>query len=136
MAKRFPLLGGGGSVPWALAAEAYKHYGKRHGDQSLERLAERGGFALQELACHLEGHDPGRAMQHEACVNKLVHRLTGDEAFLTPGQAKELFKQFAMAMIHAPHSHSCPARASEATCECWRDKAVGVYEKYADRLST
>ncbi len=37
-------------IPWWLAAEAYKSYVAQFGDsQSLERLAERGGFGRNEL---------------------------------------------------------------------------------------
>lgn len=38
------------SIPWWLAEVAYEHYTKRFGyEQSLERLAERGGFGRDEL---------------------------------------------------------------------------------------
>jgi len=38
------------TIPWWLAEEAYTWYSKRYGtDQSLERLAERGGFGREEL---------------------------------------------------------------------------------------
>lgn len=50
--KRFPILGTGGAVTisWELAEEAYLVYSKRFGhEQSLKRLAERGGFAPEEL---------------------------------------------------------------------------------------
>lgn len=37
-------------IPWWLARVAYKEYSDRFGtDQSLERLAERGGFGRGEL---------------------------------------------------------------------------------------
>ncbi len=37
-------------IPWWLPEIAYEHYVKRWGnDQSLERLAERGGFGRTEL---------------------------------------------------------------------------------------
>ena len=37
-------------IPWWLAEEAYKYYSERFGkDQSLQRLAERGGFGREEL---------------------------------------------------------------------------------------
>jgi len=37
-------------IPWWLAEIAYEHYVLRFGDsQSLERLAERGGFGRWEL---------------------------------------------------------------------------------------
>ena len=37
-------------IPWWLAEIAYEYYSERFGtDQSLERLAERGGFGREEL---------------------------------------------------------------------------------------
>ena len=37
-------------IPWWLAEIAYKHYVELFGDQqSLQRLAERGGFGREEL---------------------------------------------------------------------------------------
>ena len=56
--RRFPIQGrwkpGGGDpygdVPWAVAELAYAAYSARYGrDQSLERLAERGGFGHEEM---------------------------------------------------------------------------------------
>lgn len=47
--RAFPIHGGG-SIPWSVAEDAYVAYAARYGDsQSLERLAERGGFGLGEL---------------------------------------------------------------------------------------
>lgn len=39
------------SIPWWLAIEAYKFYRELYGPgcQSLERIAERGGFGRNEL---------------------------------------------------------------------------------------
>lgn len=53
--RRFPLLQEYrghqlSSIPWALAEKAYQCYAARYGTrQSLERLAERGGFGPSEL---------------------------------------------------------------------------------------
>ena len=53
--KQFPLLHdprnrGPRSVPWGVAERAYQEYARRYGrSQSLERLAERGGFSEGEL---------------------------------------------------------------------------------------
>ncbi len=45
-------------IPWWLAELAYQDYSKRFGTrQSLERLAERGGFSRWELISHLSGDD-------------------------------------------------------------------------------
>jgi len=39
-----------GEIPWWLAEEAYREYEHRyHNGQTLERLAERGGFSSGEL---------------------------------------------------------------------------------------
>ena len=38
------------SIPWWLAEEAYAYYASRFGkQQTLDRLAERGGFGRKEL---------------------------------------------------------------------------------------
>lgn len=43
-------------VPWSVAEKAYKAYVAQFGsDQSLERIAERGGFGHSELAWLLAG---------------------------------------------------------------------------------
>ena len=47
-------------VPWSYAERAYRTYSARFGiQQSLERLAERGGFGLEEFSCLYVGHVPG-----------------------------------------------------------------------------
>ncbi|RYZ46278.1 MAG: hypothetical protein EOO72_02365 [Myxococcaceae bacterium] len=62
--RRFPLLtdyrerkaGLPASIPWDLAERAYADYSRRYGtSQSLERLAERGGFGPGELDVHVPG---------------------------------------------------------------------------------
>ena len=46
-------------IPWWLAKEAYKQYVELYGDsQSLERLAERGGFGRDELLRLLRKEHP------------------------------------------------------------------------------
>ena len=41
---------GNSTIPWWLAEEAYSFYASLYGSgQSLERLAERGGFGRREL---------------------------------------------------------------------------------------
>ena len=41
-------------IPWTLAEIVYEGYSQRYGsDQSLERIAERGGFGILEIADHL-----------------------------------------------------------------------------------
>jgi hypothetical protein len=48
--RRFPIQGGL-TISWEAAEHAYMTYYKFYGrDQTLERLAERGGFGLHEFA--------------------------------------------------------------------------------------
>jgi hypothetical protein len=65
--KRAPVqTQGEHDVAWEVSAEAWKEYAAEgHGDQSHERLCERGGFGLSELADllylrikRLEGRSP------------------------------------------------------------------------------
>lgn len=45
---------GGGFISWNIAELVYKDYSKKYGTgQSLERIAECGGFGLWEIATHL-----------------------------------------------------------------------------------
>ena len=52
MIKPFPIQDGG-TIPWWLAEKAYAFYHEQWPGQSLERLAERGGFGVRELICFL-----------------------------------------------------------------------------------
>lgn len=45
-------------VPWRIHEKAWREYAKNHPGQSAERLAERGGFSLEELIYLLAGEDP------------------------------------------------------------------------------
>lgn len=66
--KMFPIQEAA-PVRWELAERAYHEYVKHGGrGQSLERLAERGGFGLQEFACFFHGHFPDA--RHRECVEK------------------------------------------------------------------
>lgn len=49
--KLFPVQRyGGKSIPWSVAEKAYEVYSRKYGSsQSLERLAERGGFGVGEM---------------------------------------------------------------------------------------
>lgn len=58
MTKRCPIIGDYdrrksepyGSVPWDIAVIAHKAYVAKYGNiQSLERIAERGGFGYEEM---------------------------------------------------------------------------------------
>lgn len=51
--RRFPIMGGP-SVPWRMVAP-YDEQARVNHDQTLERLAERGGLAPDELWCVVHG---------------------------------------------------------------------------------
>lgn len=49
---RYPAL----SIPWSVAEMAYRNYAARYGNgQSLETIAQRGGFGREELLRLLDG---------------------------------------------------------------------------------
>lgn len=55
-ARQFPIQEVG-LIPWSVAERAYARYASLYGrKQSLERLAERGGFGLAELGYLLRGY--------------------------------------------------------------------------------
>jgi hypothetical protein len=64
--RPFPIQGEHGqhrldrsTIPWWLAELAYEQYATYFGrQQSLERLAERGGFGRDELVALLAGKNP------------------------------------------------------------------------------
>lgn len=54
-----------GWVPWAIHIDAWKGYAEAgHGDQSAERVAERGGFGYREIQCAIARH-------YNACIGGL-----------------------------------------------------------------
>ncbi len=57
--KRFPIQqdpsGPAITIPWSVAQAAYEVYDARFGGQTLERLADRGGFGRLELLWLLDG---------------------------------------------------------------------------------
>ena len=55
--RPFPIMQAG-NIPWWLAELAYEHYVRLFGTQSLERLAERGGFGMLELLALLRRQNP------------------------------------------------------------------------------
>ena len=59
--RQFPVLGSRGqTIPLWIAEECFKVYGGPSGqryDQSLERVAERGGFSWGEIVALLRGEE-------------------------------------------------------------------------------
>jgi len=69
--RTFPTLETALRVPWSLARAAYRHY---RDDQTLERIAERGGFGLSEIACLLGCNTWGRPCRRR-CMEAMVERI-------------------------------------------------------------
>ena len=64
----------GNKIPWRLAEIVYEGYSRRYGtDQSLERIAERGGFGILEIADHLLVGLKARDEAHKDC-HIVAHR--------------------------------------------------------------
>lgn len=77
---RFPIQRGGGSIPWKAAQRAYKFYVSRFGsEQSLERLAERGGFGILEFCLLYLGLNPfdSRKLEREYAIIAYVASMLG-----------------------------------------------------------
>lgn len=74
-AAEFPIPGGRQrrSVPWAFVAPHAAQARANH-DQTLERLAERGGLSACELVAVLEGRD-WEPMRYEAADARLEELL-------------------------------------------------------------
>lgn len=53
-----PTKPGPSTIPWWLAEIAYEYYNRGGGSQSLERLAERGGFGRGELVALIRRENP------------------------------------------------------------------------------
>ena len=65
------------SIPYWVAEEAFKVYGGTTGTrygQSLERIAERGGFSWEELVALLRGEDSWRALGQRALSGMFTRR--------------------------------------------------------------
>lgn len=66
--KMFPIMDAP-NVPWRFAEKAYETYRAKFGnDQSLERIAERGGFGWNEYACLYMGHTS--SVCHRQCTRQ------------------------------------------------------------------
>jgi len=86
-ARRFPLqpwaIGGNRlDIPWSIAERAYKTYTRLFGSsQTLERLAERGGFGVREWACLMVGKNPDmvRNTDSDAILGEAIKALVDAE---------------------------------------------------------
>ena len=76
--KPFPIQQGG-VIPWWLAEVAYGHYAKLYTtEQSLERLAERGGFGMLELVALLRRQNPAE-LDYRQPVEELEKPITKEK---------------------------------------------------------
>ena len=66
------------TIPWRFAEEAYREYAARYGkQQTLERLAERGGFGVEEIIMLLCQRIE-RIQRHNKALSKLC-KVSPDE---------------------------------------------------------
>lgn len=95
-------------IPWSVAEKAYSTYSKQYGNgQSLERLAERGGFSEGEMD---EFHPQWRAEVSELEQLKLKLAL-----------AAECIKKF------SKHKHNCAFELEYPTpCSCGYDNMLNA----------
>lgn len=74
-----------GSVPWSVHLKAWDGYAAAgHGDQSAERIAERGGFGYREMQLALAGRYREWASKEElppvpGWEPKRGHKLLGEK---------------------------------------------------------
>ena len=62
-------------VPWRIHVKAWEKYAEFFGkSQSAERLAERGGFSLEELIFLLAGENPAGGFNDEAMVTDFYNK--------------------------------------------------------------
>jgi len=96
--RPFPIQGGF-RIPWWAAERAYKTYARHFGtDQSLERLAQRGGFGLTEWGLLYAGLNPchdwgGRAENETARALRDVVASFHDAPGSLPANEKAASKE-------------------------------------------
>lgn len=56
-------------IPWRIHMKAWETYHNFYPGQSAERLAERGGFGLEELIYLLAGERPGQGEDDEMATD-------------------------------------------------------------------
>ena len=69
------------TIPWEVAEAAYRVYHAKWPDQSLEKLAERGGFGRLELLWLLDGA-PGHAQDIPGPKGRWVSDGQGRKTYL------------------------------------------------------
>ena len=61
-------------IPWAIIAQHEKQAQRNHGDQTLRRLAERGGLSPCEAVAILEDR-PWKQMDETAAIKRLAELI-------------------------------------------------------------
>ncbi len=75
--RMFPIQNAD-NIPWKHAEVAYKTYSSLFGNgQTLERLAERGGFGIDEFSCLYLGHSPLRCKHFDDCRERVTTIVKG-----------------------------------------------------------
>ena len=76
MAEKFPIMGDKqiSSIPWALIAPHEKRAMDNHGQQTLKRLAERGGLSTCEACAVLENR-PWHKMPNDGARHDLLEAV-------------------------------------------------------------
>ena len=127
MDKRFPIQGGL-SVTWAAAERAYDAYATKFGRrQSLERLAERGGFGVKEFAwLYLGARDqpPGHGQGMNVSESDLGRALLAGEVCTAKHEknladAEERIEELERALATADER----ARRLNEISGRWKDRA-------------
>jgi len=78
--KPFPYRPKASTIPWWLATVAYKWYSYCYGDsQSMERLAERGGFGRDELVLYFRKSQCGLEAIETAPDDHLPFPIKGSD---------------------------------------------------------
>ncbi len=111
----FPIQGGEPVRLWA-AERAYITYKKHFGsDQTLERLAERGGFGISEFACLFLGHLPMLHGRHDGleCVEQAYRQVL--RARITELEATQA--ELVGALRHYGQHYGCDFHMTEI-CDC------------------
>jgi len=93
MSDRFPVLNSGGAeIPWSLIAPHEAQAQKNH-DQSLSRLAARGGLSWCEMAAVLDDRS-WRAMPDGDSFAAVLSRLVENELQQRAAQQKPIIDHF------------------------------------------
>jgi len=135
---RFPILQGGGeTIPWSLAQQAYRNYGS---SQTLERVAERGGFGWVELDALLRDKYMGSLSHFEKDISVARERvLSHDKSLLAErDQLSERLKKLEEDLTRlqsayqaseklngwAKHDDDCECDSPSEKCTCGMVEAL------------